>query len=189
MSSDQKDGGLRRHSLAEEASIVTDEEQKANIESANGLEQFDAAMRLLESVTAERPFRLRTSTIQNLHREALKGLSAYAGNWRPAGVEILGSEHQPVQAYQVPSLIEDMCDYVNENWSERSAIHLSAYVMWRLNWIHPFSDGNGRTSRIFSYLVLSAKIGGRIVGTTTIPDLIVDNRKPYFDALEAADRA
>lgn len=61
--------------------------------------------------------------------------------------------------------------------------------MWRLNWIHPFSDGNGRTSRMVSYLVLSVKLAMLLPGHDTIPDQIVDNRKPYFNALEAADRA
>jgi Fic family protein len=61
--------------------------------------------------------------------------------------------------------------------------------MWRLNWIHPFADGNGRTSRIVSYVVLSIRAGAILPGTPTIPDQIVDNRKPYFDALDAADLA
>jgi hypothetical protein len=33
------------------------------------------------------------------------------------------------------------------------------------------------------------KMGGRIPGTRTIPDLISENKKPYYDALEAADEA
>ncbi|ARQ62090.1 hypothetical protein Kim5_PD00082 (plasmid) [Rhizobium sp. Kim5] len=61
--------------------------------------------------------------------------------------------------------------------------------MWRLNWIHPFSDGNGRTSRMVSYLVLCVKLQLPLPGVKTIPDQIVDNRRPYFDALEAADAA
>jgi Fic family protein len=60
--------------------------------------------------------------------------------------------------------------------------------MWRLNWIHPFADGNGRTSRIVSYVVLSIRAGAILPGTPTIPDQIVDNRA-YFDALDAADAA
>ena len=61
--------------------------------------------------------------------------------------------------------------------------------MWRLNWIHPFADGNGRTSRMVSYVVLSIRAGTILPGTPTIPDQIVDNRTPYFDALDAADEA
>ncbi|BAR98944.1 filamentation induced by cAMP protein Fic [Blastochloris viridis] len=89
----------------------------------------------------------------------------------------------------MPELIEELCDYVNDNWEAKTALHLAAYIMWRLNWIHPFSDGNGRTSRILSYVVLCIRIGYVLPGSKTIPDQIVDNRKPYFDALEAADDA
>jgi Fic family protein len=61
--------------------------------------------------------------------------------------------------------------------------------MWRLNWIHPFDDGNGRTARAASYLVLCAKLISRLPGKPTIPDLIAEKKKPYYDALEAADAA
>jgi Fic family protein len=82
-----------------------------------------------------------------------------------------------------------MCDYVNDHWDESTPLHLAAYLMWRLNWIHPFADGNGRTSRIISYVVLSIRAGAVLPGTPTIPDQIVDNRNPYFEALDAADLA
>jgi Fic family protein len=61
--------------------------------------------------------------------------------------------------------------------------------MWRLNWIHPFADGNGRTSRILSYIVLCIRAEALFPGTPTIPDQIVENRHPYFEALDAADEA
>jgi len=102
-------------------------------------------------------------------------------------VAIEGSKHAPPGAHLVPELIEDMCDYVNENWLPSTPIHLAAYLMWRLNWIHPFADGNGRTSRIVSYVVLSSRAGAVLPGIPTIPDQIVENRKPYFDALDDAD--
>ena len=82
-----------------------------------------------------------------------------------------------------------MCDYINDNWRTATAIHIAAYLMWRLNWIHPFADGNGRTARMTSYVAMSVKIGRVLAGTPTIPEQIVDNRIPYFDALEAADEA
>jgi fido (protein-threonine AMPylation protein) len=82
-----------------------------------------------------------------------------------------------------------MCDYVNSQWDDASPLHLAAYVMWRLNWIHPFADGNGRTSRIASYVVLSIRAKAVLPGTPTIPDQIVDNRQPYFEALDSADAA
>jgi Fic family protein len=66
---------------------------------------------------------------------------------------------------------------------------LAAFVLWRLNWIHPFTDGNGRTSRAASYLVLCCRIGWVLPGKRTIPDQIAENKLPYYQALEEADDA
>jgi len=177
-----------RHSKADEPQIIVDPAERAKLEARNALEQFDAVITLVEQFTATEhpPFRLRSSTILQLHRIALKGLSAYAGLFRPAGVDIGGSAHKPVDAFLVPIRIEEMCEYVTENWS-KSPIHLTAYALWRLNWIHPFTDGNGRTARAVAYLVLCVRLGYRLPGTTTIPELIAADKDPYYAALEAAD--
>jgi Fic family protein len=127
--------------------------------------------------------------VQQLHRAALDGISAFAGNRRPADVEIKGSEHRPGGAHLVAEQVEEMCDYVNGNWDSLSPIHLAAYVLWRLNWIHPFDDGNGRTARMASYVVLCVRLGFQLPGRYTIPEQIAENKKPYYAALEAADKA
>jgi Fic family protein len=176
-----------RHSEAETASVVTDDLERAKKEAANGLRQAERVRDLVLSAMEGRPFKLRTSTILDLNRCAIEGLDAYAGNYRPGGVKINKSDHAPPEAYLVPSLVDDLCDYVNENWKLVSAIHLSSMIMWRLNWIHPFTDGNGRTSRAVLYLVLCAHSQVLMAGTETIPEQIVGNRTPYYEALEAAD--
>jgi Fic family protein len=81
-----------------------------------------------------------------------------------------------------------MCEYVNDNW-DKSAVHLAAYVLWKMNWIHPFADGNGRTARAASYVVMSIKLDSLLPGTPTIPEQIASDKKPYYDALEEADKA
>jgi Fic family protein len=179
----------RRDSRALEPELIKDPQAKAAAEARNGFRQYDAAIGVIQSALERGAFKLRPSLILGLQREALAGISAYAGNYRPGGVAIAGSKHEPVGAHLVPELVEDMCDYVNDHWHESSPIHLASYLMWRLNWIHPFADGNGRTSRIISYVVLSIRAGVMLPGTPTIPDQIVDNRGPYFEALDAADAA
>jgi Fic family protein len=82
-----------------------------------------------------------------------------------------------------------MCEYVNQHWSDKSALHLAAYMLWKLNWIHPFADGNGRTARAISYIVLSIRLHSLLPGTNTIPDQIAADKTPYYDALELADKA
>lgn len=186
MTSDERD---RRDSRALEPELITDPQEKAAAEARNGFRQYDAAVATIQTALERGSFKLRPSLILALQREALVGISSYAGNYRPGGVSIEGSQHEPVGAHLVPELVEDMCDYVNDHWHESTPIHLAAYLMWRLNWIHPFADGNGRTSRMVSYVVLSVRAGSFLPGTPTISDQIVDNRKPYFEALDAADAA
>lgn len=166
----------RRDSKALEPDLIKDPQAqaqaqaRAEAEARNGLRQYDAGIKTIQAALERQPFRLRLSTILGLQREALQGISVYAGNFRPGGVKIEGSKHEPVGAHQVPELVEEMCDYVNANWEHSTPIHLAAYIMWRLNWIHPFADGNGRTSRIVSYVVLSIRAGYVLPGTPTIPD-------------------
>lgn len=179
-----------RHSQAAEKEIISDPTEKARIESSNALEQTAQVQNLIASCVLDgKPFKLRTSTILGLHRTAMDGLSIYAGNFRPAGIEIGESAHQPPGAHLVPELIEELCDYVNDNWREMPPVHLCAYVMWRVNWIHPFTDGNGRTARAVAYLVLSVGAQMLTPGENTIPEQIIANREPYYKALEDADQA
>ncbi len=178
-----------RHSEAHEAEILSDPQLRAQQEVLNGLRQFKLVTEIVQAtLDTGRPFRLRPSHLQSLHRVALLGLSSYAGVWRPAGVTIGQSKHLPPDAFLVPERIEELCDYVNENWN-RSALQLASYVMWRLNWIHPFTDGNGRTSRAASYLVLCLRMGYLLPGRVTIPEQIESDKTPYYRALESADRA
>jgi len=178
-----------RHTRASEPEIIEDPVERANLEARNAFEQFEAVISLIEQWTepGHPPFRLRPSVILQLQRIALRGLSAYAGVFRPAGIDIGGSQHKPVQAFLVPTHVEEMCDYVFDNWL-KPPIHLMAYVLWRLNWIHPFTDGNGRTARAVAYLVLCVRLGYRLPGTKSIPELIAADKDPYYAALEAADK-
>lgn len=178
-----------RHSIAEQPSIITDPIEEAQRESENAVAQFDRVLDLIDEVVRDtRPFRLRASMMLDLHRIALDGLSLYAGNFRPGDVKIGKSKHVPPAAHLVPGLVDELCDYVMDNFATAQALHLCAYVLWRLNWIHPFTDGNGRTSRALSYFVLCAKVGYRLPGHETVPEQIAADKPPYYAALEAADR-
>ena len=179
-----------RHSRAYEAEIITDPDTLARREAQNTLAQYRAVTEMVENfLQPDRPFKFRPSHLLHLHREALTGISQYAGNWRPAEIEIGGSKHKPPGAFQVPERIEELCDYINDKWTEKSPLHLSAYVLWKLNWIHPFTDGNGRTSRAASYMVLCIKLGYLLPGRMTIPEQISQDKRSYYQALEAADVA
>jgi Fic family protein len=187
--------GSERHSLpgvAPPPPADLTQEEEAEVEARNGLRQFDRMIELIDKATkgsgAQR-FRLRPSTINELNRLAVEGLQPNPGAFRLQPITISKSKHSPPDSLDVPSYVDDMCDYINDGWDVHSGIHLAGYAMWRLNWIHPFTDGNGRTSRVVSYLTLCAKLGYRLPGTKTIPERIAANKGPYYEALDAADAA
>jgi Fic family protein len=178
-----------RHSIAETAAVLTDADEIARREAENGIRQFNLALEIIRNHVkdAERPFRLRSSVILRLHKAALDGLHPLAGTWRNTPVKIGGSGHQPPEEAFVSEEVELMCDYVNDHWNDMSAVQLCAYVLWKLNWIHPFSDGNGRTARAVAYVVLSIKLDSLLPGAPTIPEQIAGDKTPYYAALESAD--
>lgn len=179
-----------RHTISSEAPFVEDELARAALEAENTLLQFDEVLDWIDATVRDgRIFRLRPSMILGLHRTAMTGVHPQAGTFRNAGVEIGGSRHAPPHEGLVAAKVEDLCDWINRNWKAKSAIELCAYVMWRLNWIHPFADGNGRTTRAVAYLVLCVKAGARLPGWPTIPEQIAADKAPYYNALEAADVA
>ncbi|MCB9590888.1 MAG: Fic family protein [Polyangiaceae bacterium] len=166
------------------------EEQKAPLEAQNAIAQFDLLKSLVRDALSPPPrFRLRVSTLSKLNAVAIEGLMPSPGALRTKDIEIRGSAHAPPAWPEVQGLMEEMCDYVNDRWDSDSALHLASYVMWRLNWIHPFPDGNGRTSRAASYLVLCVRTGYLLPGKVTIPEQITANKRRYYRALEQADAA
>lgn len=144
---------------------------------------------MIEHAIESGKFRLRPSTLIELDRLAVSGLVSSPGALRNDPIEIEHSVHTPPPHEDVPSYVDELCEYVTDQWGSSSAIHLAAYVLWRLNWIHPFEDGNGRTSRAASYLVLCVRLGYKLPGTRTIPEYIAADKKPYYLALESADSA
>jgi len=179
---------IRRDSRPAKPELYRDQDEKAALEARNGLLQFDEVLRLVEQASKSGSFKLRPSTMQGLHRIAIHDIYSCAGNYRTHEVTIRGTTHEPPPWSDVAALVEEACEYVGTNWG-KSAIHLAAYLMWRINWIHPFSGGNGRTSRAVSYLVLCVRLGYRLPGTLSIPEQIVANREPYYKALDASDEA
>lgn len=181
-----------RHSIAVPAParpVLTDL-QKANQEAINTLLQYDRMIELIRSfLNSGERFRLRPSVIQELNRISLEHVEHEAGRWRDMDMLIGDSAHVPPPVDKLAEYVDELCDYVNDHWNDRSALHLAAYIMWRLNWIHPFVDGNGRTTRAVAYYVLCCNLGFYLPGVTTIPELIASNKSPYYEALESADEA
>jgi Fic family protein len=91
---------------------------------------------------------------------------------------------------ELKKLQKEFFSIVHENWTivDHPTI-LPAYTLWRLCWIHPFVEGNGRTARTACYYLICLKQGRLLPGKKTVPERIRENRVPYYEALHAADVA
>jgi Fic family protein len=67
---------------------------------------------------------------------------------------ISGAKFVPPQPYLVPKQMEDFFIWYYENKENLHPVLLSAELHERLVTIHPFIDGNGRTSRLLMNLIL-----------------------------------
>jgi Fic family protein len=167
--------------------LISDPALKRLQEVKNGLLQYDELRAIAESQFGS--FRLTPSIIQRLQKAAVQGIYSDAGQFRTWPVSIENTAHKPPEADSVAGLVQEMCDHANAHANLAEAIYCAAYLLWRLNWIHPFGDGNGRTSRAISYLALNACYGFHLPGTVTVTDLIAADRQPYYAALDQADAA
>lgn len=126
--------------------------------------------------------------LMDFNRLGVEGLIDEPDVIRTRDNEIVASRHVPPPWQDVPRLLQEMCDYLNTG-PNRDPVHLAAYAMWRLNWIHPFGDGNGRTARALAYLMMCAASERELRGETHFVELLTRHERRYTKALEAADRA
>lgn len=123
---------------------------------------------------------LTESLVRQLHGLILHGIDHdNAGRYRNVPVMIAGSRHLPPQPWAVPVQMEQCFAWYE---SQRESLHpvlLAAEIHERIATIHPFIDGNGRTSRLAMNLILLT----RGYPLANIPG-DTDSRSAYYDALE-----
>lgn len=129
---------------------------------------------------------LSIEVIKALNYHAISCLHASAGEFRPWIVKV-GSDFEPPPHFQVSPLMQMFTNQVNRMWDSTDAVVLAAFVLWRLNYIHPFINGNGRTARAACHYVLCLKSDGWLPGEPILPELLRANRPEYIARLKAVD--
>ena len=163
-------------------------EEKAEREAANGVKQLDYISHL---INYWRIREIRESHLLELHALAVEGIYPCGGLYRNATkqVKIEGSKHKIPHESLVKSLVCDLLETVNQAGSTPDDLDIAGYALWRLNWIHPFAGGNGRTARALTYLIICVLFGTMLPGVPTIPTLIAQRHADYTAALRSADSA
>lgn len=118
--------------------------------------------------------------IKSIHQLILKNIDdAHAGVYRKTNVIIAGAEHIPPDALHVESEMQSFINWCREKSLALHPVERAARVHVDFVKIHPFTDGNGRTSRLLMNLELM-KDG--------YPPVVfpVERRLEYYEALDAA---
>ncbi len=150
---------------------------REHFEIVNHKEAIDC---IKEIVKKEEPFNKRV--LLDIHHLILKNIDLQnAGKFRNVDVMISGSVYKPPTFLQVENLMNDYFEFYEQNKEHLNPVLLSAELHERLVTIHPFIDGNGRTSRLVMNLIL-LKEGFPIANISSQNEL----RDEYYKSLEMA---
>lgn len=121
--------------------------------------------------------------IKNLHRMVLKGIiDEYAGVYRDQQVFIAGEKHTPPPPYLINEQMEELIQWYNSKGQKLHPVERGTMLHVLFVGIHPFIDGNGRTSRLLLNLELMKEGFPAIV-------IKVENRFAYYEALDKSHTA
>lgn len=136
---------------------------------SNGNRQYQFLNSIIQiAIDIDKRF-LSQQIIKAFNFHAIACLHTNAGEYRPCAVKV-ADQYVPPDHYRVAALMDDFVNEVNRSWNQADPVLLATFVLWRLNNIHPFINGNGRTARAACYFVLCVQAGGWLRGKTILPD-------------------
>jgi Fic family protein len=164
---------LKETKVALEGIMVGGKTMREHFEAIN---HRDAILFIEELVTDKES--LSEWVINNIHQLILKNIDdKNAGVYRKINVTIAGSGHVPPDALQVPDLMQRFLEWYDTEAQKLHPVERTARMHSELVKIHPYVDGNGRTSRLIMNLELIKDGFPPVV----IP---VSRRLEYYEALD-----
>ena len=160
-----------------EGLTISGKSMREHLEAINHVEAIQYIKELID-----KHFAFNERELLSIHNLILRGIIPEdAGKYRRVQVMIKGSEFMPPQPFLVAKEMEDYFIWYSENKNKLHPILLAAELHERLVTIHPFIDGNGRTSRLVMNLILlqSGYVIANIKGD-------YDTRMKYYQTLEKA---
>jgi len=131
--------------------------------------------------------------IRELHKilvRDVRGANAHPGEYRVIQNYIVNSLTRkiiytpPPPPLEVSHLMKEFIEWVNANIKKLSPVIVSAISQFQFVHIHPFIDGNGRTARLLSTLILY-KTGYDFKKLFTISEYYEKDRLAYYAAIRS----
>lgn len=146
-----------------------------HLEALNHAEAFDFILDLVKGKDT-----LTEYNLLQVHNIILKSIDREnAGRYRGVNVRIGGSRHTPPEPYLIRPQMDDYFNYYKMMQKEIHPLLLAADMHEKLVTIHPFIDGNGRTSRLIMNLV-AYKHGFSLINISGDKE----SRMAYYKALD-----
>ncbi|MEX2379791.1 MAG: Fic family protein [Vicingaceae bacterium] len=130
---------------------------------------------------------LDVNSLFKAHKILMRGLIENAGNFRTKNVGIIkGSkvEHMAPKSSMVKALINSLFDYLG-NYNDISLIK-SCVFHYEFEFIHPFSDGNGRIGRLWQNLILMRDYP--VFEILPVENMVKRNQEDYYASLAESDK-
>ena len=166
---------------------IDDPEFFARVQEQNLLRQYDLLANCIEIGLRQGIEAFDKYTLWSLNAAAISNIAQFGGRFREQPIYV--GNHRPPHFKDVGNMMDQFISVVHENWGIIDhPTYLPAYALWRMNWIHPFIEGNGRTARAACYYLICLRAGKLLPGKKIVPERIRENRAPYYAALQTADK-
>lgn len=142
------------------------------------------AIKIYDSLNSFNP--LSEKSFLKAHKILMQGLEKNSGKYRTQGVGIFqGSKvaHLAPPARNVPKLMEDLFSYLKND--EEIILIKGCVFHYEMEFIHPFSDGNGRMGRLWQTVIMMNH--HPVFEFLSIETLISQTQKKYYEALAKSD--
>jgi Fic family protein len=162
--------------VLQEGITIKNKSLKDHLEVKNQAQAIDYLYTLVDNkapITEHLIRNIQSIIIQNTDK-------TIAGSYRDHDVRISGSNHTPPSAFEIRGSMKDLINWFQKNETILDPIMLATEFKHRFVSIHPFSDGNGRTSRILMNIILM-RAGFPIVV------ILKNDRQKYYRSLQKAD--
>lgn len=111
------------------------------------------------------------------------------GAYRRTAIAIRRSDHAPPPPQAVDVQMRALFAHLQAAWTRQDAAWLGGLALWRINWVHPYREGNGRTARAACRSIVLARqppVDARVFANAFDRALVAD-RPAYYAALHRAD--
>jgi len=130
--------------------------------------------------------------VRELHKilvRSVRGGQAQPGDYRKIQNYVANSRtkeiiYTPPAPLEVPHFMREFVGWINENIKEVSPVLTAGIAQFQFVHIHPFIDGNGRTARLLSTLILY-KTGYDFKKLFTISEYYDQNRPAYYTSIQS----